>query len=156
MHADFHNPGPDYLSAGDAALPIVYLAFFALFSSAFVVWCWVLCRPVSSGGQVHAIHYLMGALLFIKSICLLVESIRFHYIALTGTSATWSVIYYIITTLRGVMLFTVILLIGSGWSLMKMYLNDREKKIILIVLTMQVFDNVAMVRSHPRLFCLES
>ena len=34
----------------------------------------------------------------------------------------------------GVMLFTVILLIGSGWSLMKSYLNDKEKKTILFVL----------------------
>jgi hypothetical protein len=145
LHADFHNPGPNYLSAGDAALPVVYLAFFGLFSAAFIVWCWVLCRPVNTGGTVHGIHYLMGALLFIKTVCLLVESIRFHYISITGTSSTWSIIYYIVTTLRGVMLFTVILLIGSGWSLMKAYLNDREKKIIFIVLTMQVFDNVAMV-----------
>ena len=39
----------------------------------------------------------------------------------------------------GVMLFTVILLIGSGWSLMKSYLNDKEKKTILFVLVFTYF-----------------
>ena len=134
--------------------------------------------------MVHGIHYLMGALLFVKCVCLLVESIRFHFIAIDGSSEAWSVVYYLVTTLRGthmdvddmiqynlqpisslrvldvllsplllysltshlslpsplsgVMLFTVILLIGSGWSLMKAHLNDKERKIILIVLSMQV------------------
>ena len=37
------------------------------------------------------------------------------------------------------MLFTVILLIGSGWSLMKSYLNDKEKKTILFVLVFTYF-----------------
>ena len=30
LHADFHNPGPDYLSAGDAPLPMLYFCFFCL------------------------------------------------------------------------------------------------------------------------------
>jgi hypothetical protein len=32
----------------------------------------------------------------------------------------------------------VILLIGTGWSLLKPFLNDREKKIIAVVLVLQV------------------
>ncbi len=42
------------------------------------------------------------------------------------------------------MLFTVILLIGSGWTLIKAFLTDREKKIIIVVFTLQVANNVAM------------
>ena len=40
LHADFHNPGPNYLSAGDAPLPFLYFSFFVIFFSAFIVWCW--------------------------------------------------------------------------------------------------------------------
>ena len=36
------------------------------------------------------------------------------------------------------MMFVVIILIGTGWSLLKPFLNDREKKIFLIVLPLQV------------------
>lgn len=144
LHADFHNPGPEYLSAGDVPLPAVYGLFFILFFASFITWCRVLCRPTHIGA-VHGIHYLMAVLLFIKCVCLLVESIRLHFIAITGSDEGWSIVYFLITTLRGIMLFTVIMLIGFGWSLMKSHLNDREKKVILVVLSMQVFVNIAVV-----------
>ena len=37
------------------------------------------------------------------------------------------------------MRFVVVLLIGSGWSLLKPYLNDKEKRIVLVVLALQVY-----------------
>jgi NADH:ubiquinone oxidoreductase subunit 3 (subunit A) len=39
---------------------------------------------------------------------------------------------------------TVILLIGSGWSFLKPFLTDREKKMILGVLILQVVNNLAI------------
>jgi G protein-coupled receptor 107 len=145
LNVKFINPGPNYLSAGDAPLPVMYFIFFLLFSAALVVWIWVLTRDASTNGTVHHIHYLMAMLLALKCLTLLVEGIRFHYISLVGVSEAWSIVYYTFAFLKGVMLFTVILLIGSGWSLMKSYLNDREKRIIMVVLSLQVLDNIAMV-----------
>lgn len=143
LEAKFYNPGPNYLSAGDSALPTIYLVFFVLFSAALVAWSWTLIS--ASNRSVHNIHYMMLALLVTKCLSLLFESIRYHYIKLFGFSETWSVVYYIFAVLKGFMLFTVILLIGSGWSLMKSYLHDNEKKIIFLVLILQVVDNIAMV-----------
>ena len=40
---------------------------------------------------------------------------------------------------------TVILLIGSGWSFVKPFLTDREKKMILGVIVLQVINNIAIV-----------
>jgi hypothetical protein len=147
----FQNPGPDYLSAGDTPLPIMYLVFFLIFSVAMALWMYVL----SKGGRhqstsfatpvVHKIHLLMLALLTVKVLTLLFESIRYHYIATYGVSEGWSLVYYFFATLKGIMLFTVILLIGSGYSLMKNYLNANEKKVIYAVLILQVVDNIAMV-----------
>jgi G protein-coupled receptor 107 len=147
FHLDVHfiNPGPNYLSAGDAPLPILYLSFFVLFSITFGIWCWVLTRDSSTNGTVHRVHYMMAILLALKCLTLLFESIRYHYISIVGSSEGWSIVYYVFAFLKGVALFTVILLIGSGWSLMKAYLNTREKNIILIVLSLQVLDNIAMV-----------
>jgi len=147
FHLDvkFINPGPNYLSAGDAPLPMLYFSFFILFSIALVAWCWVLTRDVATNGKVHHIHYMMLILLALKCLTLLFEGIRFHYISIVGFSEVFSIIYYIFAFLKGVMLFTVILLIGSGWSLMKAYLNDREKRVIFVVLSLQVIDNIAMV-----------
>ena len=147
LDAQFRNPGPNFLSAGDAPLPLLYFIFFLLFSVAFVLWCWVLSRDEATNGTVHRVHYMMAILLALKCLTLLSESVRYHYISIVGAAMSegWSIVYYVFAFFKGVMLFTVILLIGSGWSLMKSYLNDREKKIILIVLSLQVLDNIAMV-----------
>lgn len=144
--ADFHNVGPNYLSAGDMPLPAIYMVFFVLFSIATFAWCYILHQSSKNGtASVYTIHYIMATLVAIKALSLLFESIRYHYIALVGATELWSVVYYIFTTVKGIMLFIVILLIGSGWSLMKGYLNDREKMVVLVVLVMQVVNNVAMV-----------
>lgn len=68
----------------------------------------------------------------------MLDSIRYHFLALTGSAEGWSVVFYIVTFCKSVLLFTVILLIGTGWSLVKPYLNDREKQIVLVVLILQV------------------
>lgn len=145
LDASFINPGPNFLSAGDAPLPTVYLVFFVLHLVAFGAWVWVLRRDPSQHGTVHRIHYMMAFLLAFKVLSLLFESIRYHYIAIFGVSETWSLVYYFFASVKGIMLFTVILLIGSGYSLMKNYLNDNEKRIIFVVLVLQVLDNIAMV-----------
>lgn len=47
------------------------------------------------------------------------------------------------------MLFTVILLLGSGWSFLKPFLNQREKKLVFAILLLQVLNNIAiLVVSH--------
>ncbi|KAJ1430033.1 transmembrane receptor [Ochromonadaceae sp. CCMP2298] len=121
----------------------MYLVFFLLFAAALGAWGWQLYgRP---SGIVHRIHHMMYWLLVLKSLSLFFESVRYHYIALYGVSKMWSEVYYVFAFLKGIMLFTVILLIGSGWSLMKSYLSDQEKRIVWVVLSLQVLDNIAMI-----------
>ncbi len=137
LDATFYNPGPDYLSAGDAPLPDMYFIFFGIFSAALIAWVWVLRRGPASG-TVHRVHYMMLILLVLKCLSLFFEGVRYHYISIYGVSEMWSMVYYVFAFMKGIMLFTVILLIGSGWSLMKSYLNDQEKRIIWFVLVLQV------------------
>ncbi len=147
----FQNPGPDYLSAGDAPLPKLYFIFFLLYAGLMGLWMYILGnnsarRATAFATQsVHQIHYVMLMLLTLKVLSLLFESIRYHYISLYGVSEGWSIVYYIFAGLKGIMLFTVILLIGSGYSLMKNYLSGNEKKVIYLVLILQVIDNIAMI-----------
>jgi G protein-coupled receptor 107 len=62
-----------------------------------------------------------------------------------GHAEFWAFVYYFFTFIKGVFLFTVILLIGTGWSFLKPFLNDAEKKVICLVLTLQVINNIALV-----------
>ena len=149
LDADFYNPGPfgrNYLSAGDVPLPLMYFLFFLAFSIALLLWSGVIFKCFGNNGVVHKIHYLMLLLLVLKCFTLLFESIRYNYIALHGVSTeSWSILYYIFASLKAILLFTVILLIGSGWSLIKGYLNENEKKIIFFVLILQVLNNIVYI-----------
>lgn len=144
LDAAFSNPGPIYLSAGDAPLPALYLAFFVVFAVLTAIWAFLICKK-DTASAVHTIHYYMLLLLVFKCLSLLAESARLHYISHFGVSEMWSAIYYIFATLKGILLFVVIMLIGTGYSLMKNYLTDQDKRIILVVLVLQVIDNIAMV-----------
>mmetsp|Transcript_12717 Transcript_12717/g.39269 ORF Transcript_12717/g.39269 Transcript_12717/m.39269 type:complete len:450 (-) Transcript_12717:57-1406(-) len=145
--AKFYNPGPRYLSACEAALPAVFAVFAGLFALAAVAWWGMLVAGWRGAGsiRVHSVHPIMGALLVVKTLTLGSQSLRYHAIDATGSGGGWADAYYVFASLKGVMLFVVILLIGTGWSLVKPYLNDREKKIVLIVLILQVVDNIALV-----------
>ncbi|KAA8533546.1 hypothetical protein F0562_031020 [Nyssa sinensis] len=67
------------------------------------------------------------------------------YIKRTGTAHGWDVLFYIFSFLKGITLFTLIVLIGTGWSFLKPYLQNKEKKVLMIVIPLQVVANVAQV-----------
>ena len=97
-------------------------------------------RPI-----IYDIHKLMSALILVKFLSVLFESIRYHVIEISGHAEVWSVLYYAMSFVRGFFLFTMILLIGTGWSFVKPFLHDREKKMIIVVLILQLINNVAIV-----------
>lgn len=47
------------------------------------------------------------------------ESIMYHYIAVTGHTTAWNVMFYIFSFVKGVLMAIVALLVGSGWSILK-------------------------------------
>jgi len=102
-------------------------------------------RHASGGAKAHQIHHLMSIVLVLKTGTLLAESARYHYIDRVGLTEVWSAVYFTFLFLKGVGLFIVILLIGSGWSFVRPTLDPREKKIVAVVLLLQVVDNVALV-----------
>ena len=85
------------------------------------------------------IHYLMMALVFVKSISLTFHAINMHYIAVNGThEAVWAILYYITYVLRGLLLIISILLVGTGFSIIKHILSENERRLFVIVIPLQV------------------
>lgn len=132
---------PDFLSVGQSRLPTLYSVFavaYAIFLGIWIYICLIRYRPFS-----HKIHLLMGGLLLAKALNLLFAAEDQHFIKVSGTPHGWDVLFYIFQFLRGVLLFTVIVLIGTGWSFLKPFLQDREKKVLMIVIPLQVLANIA-------------
>ena len=135
LTATLTNPGGVFLSAGDIPLPLIYGSASILFVLAFAVWQRTLMANAASA---HKIHYLMSALCLVRAASVGFEAMRYQSMKMTGDGYTWATLYYLLTFIKGVMLFSVILLIGTGWSFVKPFLQDRDKKILLAVVPLQV------------------
>ncbi|XP_074567930.1 protein CANDIDATE G-PROTEIN COUPLED RECEPTOR 7-like [Curcuma longa] len=143
--AMFNLPEPSrraYLSAGAGALPVIYSVLFFAYASFAAAWAAILFRRQSA---VFRIHYFMLAVVVLKALNLLCEAEDKSYIDRTGSAHGWDVLFYIFSFLRGISLFTLIVLIGTGWSFLKPYLQDREKRVIMAVIPLQVVANIAQV-----------
>jgi G protein-coupled receptor 107 len=149
-----------YLSVGEIELPNMYLvrclvpllhtsmashqlpnewvvlqAMCILFTIGLVMWVY---HVMTNRSAAHRIHYLMIGLGVFKVLTLLAQMGMYHYIRITGQPDGWNVAYYIFTFFRSVLLFTVIILISTGWSYMTPFLGDKERRVLLVVLPLQV------------------
>ncbi|GJR52354.1 GPR107-like protein [Tanacetum coccineum] len=139
---DGKNKSRDYLSAGITVLPRIYFMFFVVYFALGSVWVWLLYKKRLT---VFGIHLFMLAVVVLKAFNLLCEAEDKSYIKRTGSAHGWDVLFYIFSFLKGVTLFTLIVLIGTGWSFLKPYLQDKEKKVLMIVIPLQVVANIAQV-----------
>ena len=89
---------------------------FALFLSITAAWCGYVWKEREHSQR---IHYLMGLLGAFKALTLLSQAIMTMHLEKTGHADGWNIAYYIFTFFRGILFFTVIVLIGTGWSYMK-------------------------------------
>ncbi|KAK4432400.1 protein CANDIDATE G-PROTEIN COUPLED RECEPTOR 7 [Sesamum alatum] len=139
---NFDGREKDFLSAGLTQLPTLFFCFFVLYLAFFALWISICLKSIRS---VHRIHMLMGVLVIMKALNLLCAAEDKHYVKVTGTPHGWDVLFYIFQFIRVVLLFTVIILIGTGWSFLKPVLQEREKKVLMIVIPLQVLANIASV-----------
>ncbi|CAN7037982.1 unnamed protein product [Brassica rapa subsp. trilocularis] len=136
------NGSKDYLPAGSTQLPSLYSFFFLCYATFLGYWgytCYTNKRVV------HRIHLLMAGLLLIKSLNLICAAEDKHYVKITGTPHGWDILFYIFQFIRVVLLFTVIILIGTGWSFLKPFLQEKEKNVLMIVIPLQVLANIASI-----------
>lgn len=135
-----------FLSAGEIPLPVMYgfmsVGFFitACFWAYYLRRHWMWC---------YKVHWLMAVLVFIKSISVAFHAVNYYYTGKEGFRVqTWAVLYYVIHLLKGALLFTTIVLIGTGYFFMKHVLSSKEKKLFMIVIPLQVVANVALIISE--------
>jgi hypothetical protein len=133
----------NYLPIGESILPTLFGVFTVGYFVLLILWIFHFIR--SPGAKVNRIHHLMTLLVTLKMLSLLFETIQYHYIQTTGTGAGWSIVYYIFAGLKGIILFVLIALIGTGWSFIKPFLSEKDKKIFLVVIPLQILDNIALI-----------
>jgi G protein-coupled receptor 107 len=145
VRTDMFNTDPDgtkdYLSVGMAPVPGIY-AFFAVCYVVFLA-AWLYVTLYRNRLSAHRIHHLMTGLLVARVLYCISAAEDQHYIRTAGTPHGWDVMFYLFQLVKGVILFAVIALIGTGWSFLKPFLQDKEKKVLMVVIPLQVAANIA-------------
>ncbi|CAD7090007.1 unnamed protein product [Hermetia illucens] len=137
------NNSGNFLSAGEMPLPALYFMMSLLFFLSGLFWVFILKK---SRHVVFKIHYIMAVLVFLKSLSLMFHAINYHFIETIGEHVeAWAILYYITHLLKGAVLFITIVLIGTGWTFIKHILADKDKKLFMIVIPLQVLANVAEI-----------
>ncbi|XP_045510438.1 protein GPR107 [Colias croceus] len=133
----------NFLSAGEMPLPALYSMMSLIFFLSAGFWTFIL---KTSRHKVFRIHIIMCVLVYLKAMSLAFHGINYHFIQTRGEHVTaWAILYYITHLLKGAVLFVTIVLVGTGWNFIKHILADRDKKIFMIVIPLQVVANVAEI-----------
>lgn len=137
------NNGDNFLSAGEMPLPALYSMMSMIFFLSAGFWTFILH---TSKHPVYRIHIIMCVLVYLKALSLAFHGINYHFIQTRGEHVTaWAILYYITHLLKGAVLFVTIVLVGTGWNFIKHILADRDKKLFMIVIPLQVVANVAEI-----------
>ncbi|GAA5803522.1 hypothetical protein HPULCUR_009004 [Helicostylum pulchrum] len=122
------NPNGNYLSAGDIPLPYVY----ALSSIAYLIAAmyWISLLIFRKDTSIFRAHWLM----FVLVLCVIINK------ALQSYPQTGRLDFM---CLPGILSLLIIVLLASGWMFIKPFLSTREKKIISVIIPLQVLANVA-------------
>uniref|UniRef100_A0ACD5V6Y8 Uncharacterized protein n=1 Tax=Avena sativa TaxID=4498 RepID=A0ACD5V6Y8_AVESA len=132
--------GRDYLPVGLLPLPEIFAVSSAVYSAFLSAWLFICVRERATVERIHAV---MGALLLFKALKLACAAEDSWYVERTGTPHGWDVAFYVFGFFKGILLFTVIVLIGTGWSFLKPYLQERERNVLMIIIPLQVIENIA-------------
>ncbi|XP_021185798.3 protein GPR107 [Helicoverpa armigera] len=133
----------NFLSAGEMPLPVLYSMMSLIFLMSAALWTFILR---ASRQPVYRIHIIMCVLVYLKALSLAFHGINYHFIQTKGEHVTaWAILYYITHLLKGAVLFVTIVLVGTGWNFIKHILSDRDKKLFMIVIPLQVLANVAEI-----------
>jgi len=88
----------------------------------------------------------MALLIYLKAMSVFFHGVDYYFIGLYGHQREiWAYFYYVMHLAKGALLFGVVILIGTGWTLFKNFLTDRDKKIFMFVIPLQVLDNIALI-----------
>ncbi|XP_063838040.1 protein GPR107 [Ostrinia nubilalis] len=137
------NGGHNFLSAGEMPLPALYSMMSLIFFLSAGFWTFILR---TSRHPVYRIHIIMCVLVYLKALSLAFHGINYNFIQRRGEHVTaWAIMYYITHLLKGALLFVTIVLVGTGWNFIKNILTDRDKKLFMIVIPLQVVANVAEI-----------
>ncbi|OAD71221.1 hypothetical protein PHYBLDRAFT_66495 [Phycomyces blakesleeanus NRRL 1555(-)] len=134
------NPGNNHLSAGDTPLFKVYGAVFLCYLCLSIYWLYLI---VQKDTTVFRAHWFM--LLLVMSMCFnkALQSAKYYYMKIGLLSNGWRIGFYVFAFIKGFLSILIIVLLASGWIFIKPFLSSKDKRVISVLVPLQILANVA-------------
>lgn len=131
-----------FISAGKRHLPALYyvqslmLFMFGIF--------WVL--HLKSSHPILKLHQMMTAFVFLKSLSLFFHGVYCYFIKTLGVSLVpWAVLFHSFDLLTNILLFAIILFVGTSWTYGNISRIFKNKMFIIAFISLQVLVNTAEI-----------
>lgn len=134
--------GDNYLPIGKIPLGKFYMVAAIVYLALVLIWVF---GVLTGSTKTLLLHHLMTGVVLVKMTSVLFLSLDYHYQNIVGHPGGWTVAYYVVNFAKGISIFCIVALIGSGWQLVKPFLSEKDKQIFLFVLPLQILDNIALV-----------
>ncbi|KAI7853006.1 lung seven transmembrane receptor-domain-containing protein [Circinella umbellata] len=135
------NPGNNHLSAGDTPLPTVYTYSSIAYLIAAIYWLGLLVFRKET--RVFRAHWLMFILVLCMNIDKALHAAKFHYKRRGLLTEGWQIGFYVFASVKGILSILIIVLLASGWMFIKPFLSAKDKRVISVVVPLQVLANIA-------------
>ncbi|KAI9322374.1 lung seven transmembrane receptor-domain-containing protein [Dichotomocladium elegans] len=138
---DLINPNANHLSAGDTPLPYVY----GFSSAAYLViaFYWFHLLVYRKDTRVFRAHWLMLVLVVFIHVDKALHSAKYYHKMKGVLTEAWQIGFYIFACVKGILSILIIILLASGWMFIKPYLSVKDKRVISIIVPLQVLANIA-------------
>ncbi|RUS19831.1 hypothetical protein BC937DRAFT_86844 [Endogone sp. FLAS-F59071] len=73
------------------------------------------------------------------------QALKYHYMKIGVDAEGYTISVYIFAFIKGSLSILIIVLIASGWMFIKPFLSDKDKRVISVVIPLQIIANVANV-----------
>jgi G protein-coupled receptor 107 len=87
----------------------------------------------------------MTLVLLLKFLSTILESVKYFWKKHMGNDEYWSILYNLVTFVNLTFFFIVIVLLGTGWSIVTPFIKGRVKYMIFLVLLLQLLNNIAII-----------
>lgn len=130
------------MAVGKLPLGKLYMLVSVVYLILGAYWTFGILLPAKN---VVLLHHLMGGVVGLKMVSVLFLSIDFHFQNIVGHAGGWTVAFYVVNFVKGISMFCIVVLIGTGWQFLKPFLSEKDKQIFMFVIPLQVLDNIALV-----------
>ncbi|KAI6674040.1 hypothetical protein NL676_001946 [Syzygium grande] len=141
IHTELYNldfgGSKNYLSSGQSRLIPLFFEFTLAYFFLLVLWAYYCyCNKEST----NRVHHLITGLITAKTLSLICAALDKYFVKLTGLPHGWEILFEVARVMSALIITALIII---GFSFFKKFLPEKEAKVWIVPIALQVLSNLA-------------